>query len=51
MSDLFRMGDYGFYVWTSVGMVCLSLIWITWCTQREFARLRKALAWRKNVQS
>jgi heme exporter protein CcmD len=51
MNALFSMGDYGFYVWTSVGLVCFSLMAITWRTQREFARLRKTLAWRKHVQS
>lgn len=43
MIMLFSMGHYGAYVWSSYGLVTLTLILGIWYTKRRSLRTRQAL--------
>lgn len=51
MIELLAMGDYGFYVWTSVGLVCAVLMAQAWRAHRALTRAKQALAWSQDVES
>lgn len=35
-ADFWAMGGYAFYVWSSVGLLALSVFWEVWQVRRQF---------------
>lgn len=51
MFDWLSMGDYTFYVWTSVGIVSIMLGVKAWRAHTHFISLKAKLAWSKHAES
>lgn len=51
MTELFAMGDYTAFVWSSVGIVCGVLGLIAWRAHSQFKQTKHSIKWEKHVQS
>jgi heme exporter protein CcmD len=50
MGEIFNMGGYELYVWTSVGIVCTALLILSWHARANFKRAQKQAAWSQHAQ-
>jgi len=50
MFEFMQMGDYTFYVWASVCSVIAVMSVMSWRAHAQFKRVRKAIAWSRDVQ-
>lgn len=50
MFEFLKMGEYTFYVWTSVGAVLAVFALFTWRTQMAFNKVRDIIIWSRHVE-
>jgi heme exporter protein CcmD len=50
-NEMMTMGGYGFYVWTSVSLVIISLGWMAFHTRASFKQVQAKVKWSRDAQS